>query len=54
MNEKTENLNAFDLLSPSIKEKLALLNITEPTKVQQKLIPQILQNQNEKQDNAVF
>ncbi|MCR5765956.1 MAG: DEAD/DEAH box helicase [Treponema sp.] len=38
--------NVFDLLSEEIKEKLAGLKITEATKVQEKLIPQILEGKN--------
>lgn len=41
----TEN-NVFSLLTDSIKEKLSKLNITEPTKVQTQIIPQILENKN--------
>jgi len=42
MNE----LNAFNKLSDEINEKLKAINITEPTKVQNKLIPQILDGKN--------
>lgn len=38
--------NAFDFLSENIKEKLTLLKISEPTKVQEKLIPQIFEGKN--------
>lgn len=42
MNE----INAFNKLSDEINEKLKAINITEPTKVQNKLIPQILDGKN--------
>ena len=35
------NTNGFSNLSENIKEKLSTLNITEPTKVQDKIIPLI-------------
>ena len=38
--------NAFELLSPLIKEKLSALNISTPTAVQNKIIPIILNNKN--------
>lgn len=38
--------NVFDLLSEEIKEKLKEQGITEATKVQEKLIPQILEGKN--------
>ena len=38
--------NSFDLLSPSIREKLANLNITVPTNVQNRLIPDIFSRKN--------
>ena len=43
MDETTAKNNVFTKLTPSINEKLQKLNITEPTKVQEKLIPQILE-----------
>ena len=39
----SSNTNAFSQLSDQIKEKLTSLNITEPTKVQEKIIPLIAQ-----------
>lgn len=38
--------NSFNLLSDSINEKLKALNITEPTAVQNEIIPQILESKN--------
>lgn len=43
MNDNNPEKNAFTLLSPAIQQKLTDINITEPTKVQNKLIPQILE-----------
>jgi len=40
------NENCFNLLSESINEKLTALKITEPTKVQAKIIPQLIEGKN--------
>ena len=45
-NTNISSLKAFELLSNEIREKLSELQITEPTKVQEKLIPQILEGKN--------
>lgn len=41
-----EQTNTFSLLNESLQKKLEALNITKPTKVQEKVIPQILENKN--------
>jgi len=46
MNEETKDTNVFSLLSKDLKDNLAKLNISQPTKVQEKLIPQIMQGKN--------
>ena len=46
INSTNSNNNVFSLLSEEINTRLSALNITEPTKVQEKLIPQILEGKN--------
>lgn len=41
-----EQTNTFSLLNESLQKKLEALNITKPTKVQEKVIPQVLENKN--------
>ena len=44
-NENSCN-NIFSLLSPKVQEKLGGIGITEPTKVQEKVIPKVLEGKN--------
>ena len=42
MDSQTNN-SVFDTLSPQIRQKLEEMQITQPTKVQEKLIPLIME-----------